>query len=157
MTDFIMKTLSEENAREICTWQYEGEYTVYNLSDWDIVVKNHWELSSKKIRERDFLAIFNKKDLVAYGVLKLKDNRVFLGIGLKPNWCGKGYGERIMELIINESQKRYSDKKIVLEVRSFNQRAIRCYQKVGFEIKDKYVRKTLTGSGEFYYMEYEKG
>jgi len=157
MHELILKTLSEENAREICTWKYEGEYAVYNLADWDIVVQNGWELASKKIRERDFLAFFNSEELVAYGVLKVKNNRVFLGIGLKPTWCGKGYGKRIMELIINESQKRYPDKQIVLEVRSFNLRAIKCYKKVGFIIKDQYVRKTLTGSGEFYYMEYVKG
>lgn len=154
MGEFSLKVLSEEDAKEICNWKYEGEYAIYNLSDWDIVVKNGWELANKNIRERDFLAISREEEFMGFGVLKVKGNRVFLGIGLKPSWCGRGYGIKIMKLMIKESQKRYPTKQIVLEVRSFNKRAIRCYEKICFKIKDSYERKTLTGSGEFYYMEY---
>ncbi len=36
----------------------------------------------------------------------------------------------------------------------FNTRAIRCYENIGFEIKRKYSKDTLTGNAEFYLMEY---
>jgi len=45
---------------------------------------------------------------------------------------------------------------IALEVRSFNTRAICCYQKAGFEVKDKYRKDTSIGEDEFVYMEYSE-
>ena len=36
----------------------------------------------------------------------------------------------------------------------FNRRAVRCYENIGFEIKKKYCKDTLTGNAEFYLMEY---
>ena len=44
---------------------------------------------------------------------------------------------------------------VVLEVRIFNKRAIRCYESIGFKIKNNYIRDTFTGDVEFYYMEYD--
>ena len=45
---------------------------------------------------------------------------------------------------------------IALEVRSFNTRAICCYQKAGFEVKDSYRKDTAIGEDEFVYMEYSE-
>lgn len=25
-------------AKEICSWKYEGEYSIYNFSDYDVVI-----------------------------------------------------------------------------------------------------------------------
>ncbi|WP_422485439.1 GNAT family N-acetyltransferase [Gudongella sp. DL1XJH-153] len=148
--------MNEENAKEICTWEYEGEYAVYNLSDWDRVVENNWELAVKEEREASFLSVTQDNQLVAYGVITIKNGIVLLGIGLKPSLCGKGLGADIMKLLIEESENRFPGRSIALEVRSFNRRAIRCYENIGFEIKDKYLRDTLTTkNAEFYYMEYE--
>ena len=59
-----------------------------------------------------------------------------------------------MELLKNECKKRYGSKNIALEVRSFNKRAIKCYERAGFEITNVYQKDTLIGSGEFVKMEY---
>ena len=39
--------------------------------------------------------------------------------------------------------------------RSFNKRAIKCYERSGFEITDVYQKDTLIGSDEFIKMEYK--
>ena len=54
-----------------------------------------------------------------------------------------------MELLKNECKKRHGSKKVTLEVRSFNKRAIKCYKKASFEITDVYQKDTLIGSDEF--------
>lgn len=59
-----------------------------------------------------------------------------------------------MNLLIEECKKRFPNIPIALEVRSFNKRAINCYKAVGFEIRDKYMKKTMNGEDEFQYMEY---
>ncbi len=76
----------------------------------------------------------------------MKDN-------LNANW-GKALEIMFKKLLKNECKKRYSSEKIVLEVRSFNKRAIKCYEKAGFEITNVYQKDTLIDSGEFVKMEY---
>ena len=66
-----------------------------------------------------------------------------VGIGLSPEKCGKGLGKNFLKKGIDEANKRYPDKPLWVQVRSWNQRAIRCYTSCGFTeryketIKDK--------------------
>jgi ribosomal-protein-alanine N-acetyltransferase len=46
--------LCEDYAKEICGWKYDEEYSIYNLSDWNVVVENDWDLAIKERRESDF-------------------------------------------------------------------------------------------------------
>lgn len=154
MSNYILATLSEDYAKEICTWKYDEEYSVYNLSDWDVVVENGWDLAIKDKRESDFVAILSDDELIAYGRLTAIQDKEFIGIGLKPSMCGKGIGGNVMKLLIAECSKRFPDCMIALEVRSFNKRAIRCYENIGFEINSKYSKDALTGNAEFYLMEH---
>lgn len=153
---YTTNVLTEEMAKEICTWKYEGEYSVYNFSDWEEVVRRGWSLSIKEERERDFIGIHRNGELVAFGRISHKDGVCILGVGLKPSLCGKGYGKEIMKVLIDESRSRYPDSKIGLEVRVFNQRAIKCYGDIGFEITDRYVKNIEAEEVEYYYMEYEQ-
>ncbi len=155
MDNYILMELSESQAKEICSWRYEGEYSIYNFSDWDTVVKNGWGLSIEGKRKSEFIAILLNNELVSYGRISVKADKTYIGIGLKPSLCGKGYGKNIMKLLIKECNRRFPDNTIALEVRSFNKRAINCYKEVGFEIKDRYMKTTFNNlEDEFYYMEY---
>lgn len=152
---YDLSVMSEEYAREICSWEYDGEYSVYNLSDWETVVRNNWDLAVKEKRESNFLSVTKDQELVAYGVITNVAGTVILGIGLKPSLCGKGLGKEIMMLLIEEGNVRFPEKPIGLEVRTFNKRAIRCYESIGFKIRKRYRRDTPTvKKAEFYYMEY---
>lgn len=155
MEKYVLMPLNEDYAKEICGWKYDGEYAIYNFSDWSVVVKNGWDLAIKDIRESEFVAILLDNQLIAYGRLIRDENKAFIGIGLKPSMCGRGLGKDVMRLLIRECNNRFPGCLVSLEVRSFNKRAIRCYESIGFKIKDKYIKKTFTGEDEFYYMEYE--
>ncbi|MNW71131.1 Acetyltransferase (GNAT) family protein [compost metagenome] len=61
-----------------------------------------------------------------------------------------------MEAIVQAALKRYPEREIDLEVLTWNQRAIRTYQKCGFTITDTYERRTPTGDRPFYCMVYDK-
>lgn len=156
MAKYIRKVLSEDYAREICGWKYEGEYSVYNFFDWDKLVENDWDFAIKEKREADFIAILSGEELIAFGRVSENSGKALLGVGLKPDWCGKGFGSAVMEILIEEARKRLPSRIIALEVRSFNTRAICCYQKAGFEVKDKYRKDTAIGEDEFVYMEFSK-
>lgn len=155
MDNYILMELSEDYAIEICSWRYEGDYSIYNFSNWETVVENGWDLSIEKKRKLEFISILLNDELISYGRISLKADKAYIGIGLKPSFCGKGYGRNIMKLLIKECKRKFPNNTIALEVRSFNQRAINCYKNVGFEIKDKYMKRTFNNlEDEFYYMEY---
>ncbi|MCU9811096.1 hypothetical protein [Paraclostridium sp. AKS81] len=39
---------TEELAKEITTWKYEGDYSIYNLPSWDEVIKKQISLCKKR-------------------------------------------------------------------------------------------------------------
>ena len=152
---FILNNLTEENAKEICSWKYEGEYAVYNYPDWNVVAAQNWAIAKEEKRCREFKAVLNESgELCGYFRMIDSGEYILVGVGLKPSICGNGLGSILMKLLKNECFRRFNNKKIVLEVRSFNKRAIKCYEKAGFTAVDSYERNTLIGSAIFIKMEF---
>lgn len=119
------------------------------------MVRNHWALADKAKREAEFLSVRLAGELIGYGRIFRHEGKTFIGVGLKPSWCGRGYGAPVMTELVRECRKRYPGDPVALEVRSFNERALKCYQKAGFVVKASYHKETLIGGDDFYYMEYE--
>lgn len=151
-----LKALNEAEAREVCTWRYEGIYSVYNLSDWEVVVQNCWSLADEETRNDYFVSIWDDQSLIGFGRIEPVNDVVQLGIGLKPELCGKGLGARAMMCLLNEARRRYPDQAIGLEVRRFNKRAIKCYESIGFKRASAYMKETLHGFIAYQSMHWEE-
>ncbi len=149
-------TLNESMAKEVCKWRYQGLYSIYNLSDWEVVVSNCWALASESERDEFFLSICKEEDLIGFGRIHCSDNKVMLGIGLKPEVCGEGYGYKAMSLLIKEAKKRHPNTEIGLEVRRFNERAKKCYESVGFTVQRRYMKESIEGFLDYEYMKLEQ-
>ena len=146
---------TEELAKEITTWRYEGEYEIYNLPSWDEVIKKQISLCKKEKRE-NFIGYLNEENnLIGFVNLVDEGDSVFFGIGVKPEYCGAGIGKQIIKMALDECSKRYENKPIILEVRSWNKRAIKCYESQGFKIVKIKKQETYAGFGEFFVMKYE--
>lgn len=154
---FITSILTEDMAKEIFKWKYSGEYSVYNLPKWNVAKRLKFGLTDKEKREKEFVALVDKEyNICGYFRLREEDGEITIGVGLRPILCGQGLGKELMEYAKKECNKRYGYKKIRLEVRSFNRRAIKCYESVGFKVKKVHIRKTKVDNSEFLIMEYEK-
>jgi len=152
--DLRLEILTEDHAKQICCWKYEEIYSIYNYLDWDALNQQRWGITIEEKRKNEFTAVIDESNnLCGYIRFIEKKDFVLVGLGLKPSLCGQGLGDMLMELLKNECKNRYDNKKIALEVRSFNKRAIKCYKKSGFEITDVYQKDTLIGSDEFVKME----
>ncbi|HMK91726.1 MAG TPA: GNAT family N-acetyltransferase, partial [Thermoleophilia bacterium] len=68
---------------------------------------------------------------------------VFLG---DPSDFGRGIGREALRLAIAESRIAFPEKPITLHVRQTNQRAVRCYRAVGFEIVDSGTKLLPSGA-----------
>lgn len=146
--------ISEEQAKEISNWEYSGEYSIYNLPSWDRMVQENYSLTDASKRER-YVGYTNEDgELVGFVNLLDEGDTVFFGIGVKSDFCDKGIGKIITKMALIESQKRFPNKPVVLEVRTWNKRAVNCYKSQGFEIVGTKQQKTHIGFGEFYVMRY---
>lgn len=150
-----LSEFKESHGKEVCSWKYEGQYSIYNFPQWDIVVKNNWAITNKEKREKEFLSVLDVEDnYCGYVRLQDKGDHILIGLGLKPSSCGHGLGRELMEILIDYCHENYPDKKLSLEVRGFNKRAIKCYERAGFKVVKTYHKDTPIGPEEFIYMEY---
>lgn len=149
-----MDKLSKAQAIQVSKWKYEGEYSIYNLPDWDIMIKENYSLCDDIKRERFRSFVDEKNNLIGFVNLLDEGSNIFFGIGLNPQYCNKGVGKNIVNLALGECKNKYPNKPVILEVRTWNVRAINCYKSQGFEIVEVKKQKTYIGEGEFYVMKY---
>lgn len=134
---FYIREMNEIFATDILGWKYEEPYDFYNNDLCDE--------SLKEILESPYYAIVNdKEELVGffctgtsaqvpigrnYGAYL--DEYIDVGIGMKPELTGKGYGSEFFSFILNQLQQE-NQSSLRLTVATFNTRAIHLYEKLGF-------------------------
>ena len=141
---------TEEEKYAICEWKYNGEYAIYNNISYKEQVKAYRGFANPK---NNFYSFSDGKQLIGYINLIENETDVLFGVGVAPAFCNQGYGQMICKTAIELSHQLYPGKPICLQVRTWNTRAVRCYEKAGFHIVGKPVKKaTPIGEGLFYYM-----
>ena len=134
---FYIREMNEIYATDILNWKYEEPYDFYNNDLCDE--------SLKEFLESPYYSIFNdKEELVGFyctgtaaQVPKGRDYGAYLdecidvGIGMKPELTGKGYGSEFFSFILNQLQQE-NHSPLRLTVATFNTRAIHLYEKLGF-------------------------
>lgn len=144
--------LSEDDKRQICSWQYEGEYAVYNLPPYEKMRQAQSGFMNPG-NEKNYYGFFENGVLVGFVNIKEKPTEFFIGIGVRPDICGKGYGTEILGEVCRIAKAQNPAKPLCLEVRTWNKRAVRCYEKAGFTIDgDPFEQTTGAGKGIFYRM-----
>ena len=132
----IITSMSEQAARQICDWNYEHPYSVYNYLPYEEAIRANARIVNSEYKD-DYLCFWNDGDtLIGYVSLILKSGRLFLGIGLAPEYCSKGFGKTILLQSIEIAKQRYgASTEIWVQVRCWNERAIKCYSSCGFEFQ----------------------
>jgi ribosomal-protein-alanine N-acetyltransferase len=155
---FQVVKLTELQCKEICTWIYSVPYEIYNWPSWAIMVAEGLQFGDPEIREAQYAAVVQVKEgeaeLIGYAQYFPMQDVTRLGIGLRPDLCDQGLGSLFIQAIINEAHVRNPNHEIDLEVHTWNERAQKTYEKVGFVKTDEYERMTPTGVGLFYCMVY---
>ena len=150
---FEVVPFEEEDAKEICNWQYEGEYSVYNYPSWEECVKKEISFTKEASRQKEYYKVLKNRRYLGYFRLKDEGNRIELGVGIRPEMCGNKNGDMLVNLALAKISELYPGKKIVLTVRPFNQRAIKVYEKAGFRITKEYYEDRNLVPGNMYVME----
>lgn len=141
---------TEKEKYEICKWKYENEYKIYNNISYEEQIEKNCGFANQK---NNFYSFCDHDNIIGYVNLVEEETKVFFGIGVNPLFCNQGYGQKITKIACNISRQLYPEKPIYLEVRVWNIRAIKCYEKSGFHIIGEPIsKKTFIGEGRFYYM-----
>lgn len=148
----LIRQLTEDDKKEICAWRYEGEYAIYDLPSYEELREAKRGFCSPD-REMNYRAYISGGVLIGYTNIMEKEDEVFIGIGVRPDLCGKHHGTEILNEVCKIAEIRFPDKALCLEVREWNMRAVSCYKNAGFEVDgEPYEKTTPAGKGVFVRM-----
>ena len=143
-------------VKAICSWRYESPYDVYNYTTFEEALQNKSPLLQDENKD-NYLCFWSGDTLAAYINIYQQNSNVFIGIALSPDHCGKGFGKTYLKKGIETAKSRHPDKEIWIQVRSWNVRAVKCYESCGFAEKNKETIKDRFGNDEeFVFMMLEE-
>ncbi|WP_209866457.1 GNAT family N-acetyltransferase [Paenibacillus shirakamiensis] len=143
-------------AKEICGWIYEPPYDIYGWLPWEEMQALDIEFGDPDIRMKQYISILSTEgELCGFSQIFPLQGVLRLGLGMKPDWCGRGMGKNFVQTVTQEARRRNPHAEIDLEVSTWNERAIRVYEKAGFQITDSYELRTAEGLKSFYCMVYQ--
>lgn len=159
--NFTFEPLEVAEVRAIAEWRYAGVYAVYNFSgNLDIALPEMLD------RRSPYFAVFNDAELIGYfcygTAAQVRDNpephlydedgAITIGLGLRPDLTGRGYGATFVQAGLDFAPEHYHPTYFRLFVMPFNQRAIKVYERVGFRQFGVYLQHTESGQREFIEM-----
>lgn len=152
---FRLAPMSMEHCRAICAWRYEPPYHVYQWEAWEKIHETGYEFGDAAIREAQYASVLDENgELAGFAQFFPLEGVTRLGLGMRPDLCGRGFGPAFVSAIVEEARKRRPHDEIDLEVLVWNERARIAYERAGFAITDRYERNTPAGIAEFYCMAY---
>jgi [ribosomal protein S18]-alanine N-acetyltransferase len=154
---FILKPITPEDARDISRWRYGEPYSVYDgdPTSVDSLLEPRF-LYHSVYDERGQLAgyfCFGEDARVAAGrELYEREPALDIGLGMRPDLAGRGLGEEFVHAGLTYAKEAYAPQTFRLTVASFNRRAIRVYERAGFEKLETFGAPTREGGREWVLM-----
>lgn len=165
---FTFSSMDAETARTICSWRYEGQYAVY-----DIGGANEKDVTAEMLDRRspyyavrdehgEVVGFFNFGssaqvwDSAEPGIYA-ESRTVTIGLGLRPDLTGqgRGIGLAFVNAGLAFAREQFAPKHLRMYVMTFNTRAIRVYEEVGFRHMRVFTQHNIHGELEFLEMSRE--
>lgn len=139
--------MSEAEAHALAGWHYEPPYSFY---DWTADENDLAELLGKETREgKYYSALDEEKALFGFFSFQEEGDDVVVGLGLRPDLTGRGLGLAYLEAGLAFARERFGPRRFRLSVATFNRRAIRVYERAGFERLREFDHETNGGVYRF--------
>jgi ribosomal-protein-alanine N-acetyltransferase len=152
--DIKFRKPTENDAKDIVTWKYEGIYSFYDNDKTE--AKKNWATNIHN-EENTFCICNDIDELIGNCCFDYdEDDKVFtFGVQMRPSLTGKGLGAKVVEEILNFGRETYKFNEIDLLVAKFNKRAIKVYEKLGFSIIEEFTWNVNDEEKEFVAMRKE--
>jgi len=148
---YLFRQMDDADAREISGWRYGPPYDFYdsNAGPADLA-----ELLDPQSRTNVyFSALDGENRLVGFFQYEESDEAVDVGLGLRPDLTGRGLGVEFVLAGPAFARERFSPRRFILSVATFNGRAIGVYERAGFRRGEVFMHHTNGGEHEFLRME----
>ena len=150
MEGLHFEQLNQKEAEAIAEWHYPEPYSFY---DWTADPDDLRELLDPALRGDAYWAARDEaNELVGYFSFKPKGGTVEIGLGLRPDLTGRGLGASFLAAGLEFGRARFSAERFSLAVATFNERAIKVYERAGFSRERIYMHSTNGGEWEFLEM-----
>lgn len=163
-----MPMTQEYAARIVDTWKYEGEYSIYDYANeadhmldgdaWGTGIFAILDQAGELVGELSIEFFDEQGQYTDYSDFANEDlinqRELWIGFGLRPDLVGQGRGAEFVSACAEYALERYSyrGENIRLGVAKFNQRAIKAYEKAGFQVFDHAVGEIGGKNFECVYM-----
>jgi len=146
--------MDQQEAEEIANnWKYDGIYSFYDMTSDE---EDYVEFIDETRRDNGWLSCYSDNELTGFYIVKILEGNVAdLGLGLKPNYTGKGIGLDFLNAVMAHITSNHGIKDFELIVAKFNLRAIKVYKRAGFMEVNEFVQSTNGGHYDFIKMKKE--
>jgi len=146
VTAFTFRPMDEASARQILAWRYEPPYDTYNANadkaeEFVQVLldpANAYQAITDECDELVGYCCFGADARVPGG--DYDADTLDVGLGMRPDLTGQGRGSDFFTAIVDFAQRAFAPQVLRVTVAAFNQRAIRVYEKAGFERTREFQR-----------------
>lgn len=136
---FGFRLMSEEDARTSLQWRHEPPYSIYNPdpANLDEDVKGFLDP-----RYAYHSIVTEQGELVGYCCFgpdaqvpggDYTEDALDVGAGLRPDLTGRGLGAGFLNAILDFAGEKFAPAAFRATVAAFNRRALRAWEKVGFQ------------------------
>lgn len=133
---------TKSDVDDILTWKYDGIYSFYDND----IQKEKIEWIKSFVDSDDNFSIYNDNNkLVGNCSFYYIEEFFCVGLQMRPELTGKGFGIEFAKAIIDFGREKYKFNYIDLTVANFNNRAIKVYEKLGFKVIEEFVN-TIRGN-----------
>jgi ribosomal-protein-alanine N-acetyltransferase len=145
-----IRQMTQADAEEIAAWRYDPPYSFYDATADEDDLRLLLDAESRE--GRNFGVWDDDGTLVGFFEFKLRGADVELGLGLRPELTGRALGVEFVEAALAFGRERFRPETFRLAVATFNRRAIRVYERAGFEPVREYDHATNGGIHRFLEM-----
>ncbi len=139
------------DAHEVAAWRYPPAYSFY---DADADPNDLAELLDPSEWGRRYFAADEMEGHTLAGFLMVKLHGLVaeIGLGLRPDLTGRGFGESFLRTCLRFASAALGATSYTLAVAAFNQRAITVYERAGFQEVERFEHVTNGGLHPFIRM-----
>lgn len=142
--------MAQADAEAVAGWRYPEPFSFY---DWTADEDDLAELLDPDLRGEAYFAVEDDEgQLVGYFSFKPEGRTLVVGLGLRPDLTGRRLGGGFFAAGLDYGRERFAPERFSLAVATFNERAIKVYERAGFERARVYMHETNGGEWEFVEM-----
>jgi RimJ/RimL family protein N-acetyltransferase len=162
---FVLSLMDKAAAEAIQAWRYEGAYAVYNMgSDDGAKAEEMVELLDRRspyyvVRDEqgELVGFFNVgTSALVWGSnepsIYIENRTIAIGLGMRPDATGKGMGLVFIQACLDFARREFAPERFRLYVFPWNERAIRVYERAGFQRVRVFLQRNIHGEREFLEM-----